>query len=86
MVQTQRTVRRIRLTLSQQRCRQIAIRVAIVVGTVLFTINHGQAVLQGEMSPSRWLSAVLTYCVPFMVSIHGQSSHQKIRQLSSGQF
>jgi len=79
MVQTQRTVKRIRFTLAQQRCRKIALRVAVVVGTVLFTINHGQAALGGEMSSGRWLSAMLTYCVPFMVSIHGQSSQKASR-------
>ena len=82
MAQSKRTVQCIQLTLGQQSCRRMAIQVALVVGTVLFTINHGQAVLHGEMSPDRWLSAMLTYCVPFMVSIHGQSSQQKTSRFS----
>ncbi|MEM6715263.1 MAG: nitrate/nitrite transporter NrtS [Cyanobacteria bacterium P01_D01_bin.6] len=49
-----------------------AIRVAIVMGTLLFTINHGIALTQGKMTRTRWLSAVLTYCVPYAVNIHGQ--------------
>lgn len=47
-------------------------RVALFVGTVLLMINHGNALFQGQMSRDRWISAVLTYCVPYMVSIHGQ--------------
>lgn len=49
-----------------------AIRVALVVGSVLFTINHGAALVQGKMTRGRWASAILTYCVPYAVSIHGQ--------------
>ncbi|MGB3570900.1 MAG: nitrate/nitrite transporter NrtS [Phormidesmis sp.] len=53
-----------------------ALRVALFVGTILFSINHGRALLNGEMNGGRWFSAVLTYMVPFMVNIHGQSSCQ----------
>ncbi|MEL6940595.1 MAG: nitrate/nitrite transporter NrtS [Cyanobacteria bacterium J06598_1] len=49
---------------------------ALFVGTLLFSINHGAAVLNDEMSSERWVSALLTYAVPFMVSIHGQSSRR----------
>jgi hypothetical protein len=38
----------------------------------LFTINHGTALMQGKMTKGRWTSALLTYCVPYAVSIHGQ--------------
>lgn len=53
-----------------------AIRVALVVGTVLFVINHGNALAQGKMNSSRWFAAVLTYVVPYCVNIHGQMSCQ----------
>lgn len=49
-----------------------AVRVAVVVGTVLFVINHGTAVRSGTMTRTRWISAALTYLVPYGVSIHGQ--------------
>ena len=49
-----------------------AIRVALVVGSALFIINHGAALLQGKMHTGRWVAALLTYCVPYAVSIHGQ--------------
>ncbi|HLL54377.1 MAG TPA: nitrate/nitrite transporter NrtS [Myxococcaceae bacterium] len=49
-----------------------AVRVALVVGSVLFLINHGAALLEGGMTPGRWVSACLTYLVPYAVNIHGQ--------------
>jgi hypothetical protein len=49
-----------------------AIKVALVVGTILFAINHGSAVAQGKMTRDRALSALLTYFVPYTVNIHGQ--------------
>lgn len=49
-----------------------AVRVALVIGTLLFVINHGAAVRTGTMTQARWISAVLTYLVPYAVSIHGQ--------------
>ncbi len=49
-----------------------AIRVALVVGTLLFAINHGAALLHGEMNLTRWIAGILTYCVPYVVNIHGQ--------------
>jgi len=48
------------------------LKVALVVGSILFAINHGHALLKGQMSRDRWISAVLTYCVPYLVSVHGQ--------------
>ncbi|MEL7223625.1 MAG: nitrate/nitrite transporter NrtS [Cyanobacteria bacterium P01_D01_bin.36] len=70
------TIRRIKLTLAREHCRTKAIKVALCVGTVLFTINHGSAVVNDEMNTMRWAAALLTYCVPFMVSIHGQSGQR----------
>lgn len=52
--------------------RSTAIRVALVVGSILFTINHGKALLENKMTKERWVSGLLTYCVPYMVSLHGQ--------------
>ncbi|MGB3202956.1 MAG: nitrate/nitrite transporter NrtS [Nodosilinea sp.] len=48
------------------------VRVALFVGTLLFVINHGAAVRSGTMTQARWISAGLTYLVPYAVSIHGQ--------------
>ncbi|WP_446410817.1 nitrate/nitrite transporter NrtS [Coleofasciculus sp.] len=48
------------------------IKVAAVVGSILFMINHGSAVVQGKMTRDRWISGLLTYLVPYGVNIHGQ--------------
>ena len=49
-----------------------AIRVSLIVGSILFAINRGTALAKGEMTKNRWLSGLLTYLVPYSVSIHGQ--------------
>jgi hypothetical protein len=35
--------------------RPTALKVALVVGSLLFAMNHGSAVLHGEMTRERWL-------------------------------
>ncbi|BAD79575.1 nitrate/nitrite transporter NrtS [Synechococcus elongatus] len=62
-----------RQTCRDRRAIATAVRVALFIGTLLFTINHGWATANGQMTQSRWVSALLTYCVPFLVSLHGQS-------------
>ncbi|NET84064.1 MAG: hypothetical protein F6J94_19725 [Moorea sp. SIO1F2] len=60
-----------------------ALRVALVVGSVLFVINHGSAILQRQMNRERWISGGLTYIVPYLVNIHGQytiRSRQRARR------
>ena len=42
-----------------------ALKVALVVGSILFVINHGAAVVKGNMTRGRWLSALLTYLYQF---------------------
>ena len=49
-----------------------ALRVALVVGSLLLLINHGSAIMGHRMSGERWLAAILTYLVPYAVNIHGQ--------------
>jgi hypothetical protein len=48
--------------------RRRAIRVALVVGTVLLAINHGDAILSGHIPPVRLLRMILTVVVPYVVS------------------
>jgi hypothetical protein len=48
------------------------LKVAVVVGSLLFAINHGAAVLRHEMTFERWLAVSLTYLMPYLVNIHGQ--------------
>ena len=49
-----------------------ALKVALVVGFILFLINHGNAIANGEMSTGRWGSALLSFIVPYVVNIHGR--------------
>ena len=49
------TVRRARVT-------------SLVVGTILIAINHGPAILAGELTGQRLFQIFLTYLVPYTVS------------------
>lgn len=49
-----------------------ALRVSIVVGTVLSVINHYDAWFAGEFSSTNVIQIVITYLVPYLVSTHGQ--------------
>ncbi len=42
---------------------------ALVVGSVLTVINHGDAILSGHFPPV--LKVLLTYCVPYCVTTWG---------------
>ena len=44
------------------------VRVALIVGTVLFAINHLDEVVRGHASFAVWVKAAVTYLVPFCVS------------------
>lgn len=59
---------------------QTALRVALIVGSLLFVINHGIALLQGQMTQARWFSGLLTYLVPYFVSVHGQYTNQRTQR------
>lgn len=41
---------------------------ALVVGTILFGINHLDTVLAGGATPGTWIKSGLTYLVPFLVA------------------
>lgn len=45
---------------------------ALVVGTLLTAINHGDIILAGEFPPL--LKVLLTYCVPFCVTTWGAAT------------
>ena len=46
-----------------------AILTALVVGTILTAINHGDVILSGS-APLPW-KVILTYCVPYCVTTWG---------------
>jgi hypothetical protein len=45
-----------------------ALKFALVVGAVLIAINHGDALLRGEVDARRLLKMSLTVLVPYVVS------------------
>jgi hypothetical protein len=45
-----------------------ALGFAVVVGSILIAINHGDALLAGELDSRRWLKMGLTVLVPYCVS------------------
>jgi hypothetical protein len=45
-----------------------ALAFAVVVGSVLIAINHGDALLAGDISGTRFLKIGLTFLVPYVVS------------------
>ena len=56
------------------------IKVAVIVGTILLTINHGYAMAIDRMTSDRWLAALLTYLVLYLVNVHGQYSSYRRQQ------
>ena len=47
---------------------------ALVVGTILILINHGDALLNGQMDTSRLSKIILTALVPYLVSTVSSAS------------
>lgn len=47
------------------------ITIALVVGTVLFSINQLDVVLRGDATVTVWIKSAVTYLVPFCVSTAG---------------
>jgi hypothetical protein len=52
------------------------LKTALVVGSILFIINHGLALSRGEMTTDRWISVLITYLMPYLVSVYGQYSYR----------
>ncbi len=47
-------------------CR--ALKFAVVVGAILIGINHGDAIVTGDLDAHRFFKMALTVCVPYLVS------------------
>jgi len=60
-----------------------AIRVSLIVGTILILINHGDALIRAEMSLRRLVKIILTYVVPYCVSTY--ASVGAIHELQNGE-
>ena len=60
-----------------------ALGYAIVVGIVLITINHGDAILKGDLSRVRVLKMALTVLVPYVVSTLSSVSALRDKAISA---
>jgi len=58
--------------------RKRALRVALIVGSILAVVNHGDVVLTGQATTTVWIKIVLTFLVPYCVATF--ASVQAIRQ------
>jgi tetrahydromethanopterin S-methyltransferase subunit H len=47
-----------------------SIKVAVIVGTILMLINHGDIILYGDIEVHHMLKIILTYLVPYLVSTY----------------
>ena len=54
-------------------------RTALVVGTILALINHGQQLLGWRFSPEWVIPMLVTYLVPFSVATYGQVQGKRQR-------
>jgi len=45
-----------------------ALMYAVIVGAILIAINHGDAILEGDLAPGRLAKMALTVMVPYVVS------------------
>lgn len=50
------------------------LRFAVIVGAILIAINHGDAILRGDLGPERILKMALTVIVPYCVSVFSSVS------------
>ncbi|MBM4383326.1 MAG: nitrate/nitrite transporter NrtS [Deltaproteobacteria bacterium] len=60
-----------------------ALLMAVVVGALLITINHGDALVRGEVDATRLFKMALTLLVPYCVSTY--SSVGALRSLQHGE-
>jgi hypothetical protein len=67
---------------SQPRVARRALKYAIGVGALLITINHGDALMHGDLSVGRLLRMLLTICVPYVVSTASSVSALRERAAS----
>ena len=56
---------------------QRSLKLALVVGTILFVLNQGDIVLSGEFPLALMWKIPLTYITPFLVSLWGALASAK---------
>lgn len=60
-----------------------AARMALVVSTVLAFINDGQALVAGRFTSDQLLPVLMTYLVPFSVSLESEVERKRQRDLAA---
>lgn len=60
------------------------VTIALVVGTVIALINHGDVVLRGDATATTWTKVGLTYLVPFVVSNLGLLAGKRAEEGGGG--
>ena len=50
------------------------VKVALVVGCILVAINHGDALLAGDLGGGRMAKILLTFLVPYCVSVYSAAA------------
>jgi hypothetical protein len=73
----------LRIVFRREHLRQ-TVTIALVVGTILAAINHGDVILRGEATATTWLKVALTYCVPFIVSNLGLLAGKRVEMGARG--
>jgi len=56
-----------------------ALKLALFVGTILALINHGQAIFTGHLTFDQLIPMLITYLVPFSVSMYSQVQGKRER-------
>jgi len=69
----------VRHAISYPPVRDRAVRVALVVGAVLFAINQLDVVLRGEVTPVVAAKILLTFAVPYTVSTYSALQVNRLR-------
>jgi len=59
--------------------RRRSLVIALLVGSVLVAINHGDALLSGRWPPALVWKIPLTYLVPFLVASWGALANSRLR-------
>lgn len=60
-----------------------AVKVGLVVGTILALINHYHAIFTGNLDATIVFQIFLTYLVPFGVATYGSAGHARHLELKS---
>jgi uncharacterized SAM-binding protein YcdF (DUF218 family) len=61
-----------------------AVKYAVIVGAILIAINHGDAILRGDLPAGRLARMLLTVAVPYVVSTLSSVEATRHRRAEAG--